>query len=66
MAVGGESDRSMAFAGSSPITTSTWGGASATPTDMESVVDDEEEGEEEEEKEDCKRGGKGRPRGEEG
>jgi len=52
MVVGGESDRSMALAGSAPITTFTWGGASATPTDKESVVDDEEE-EEEEEEEDC-------------
>ena len=40
------------------------GGASATPTDKESVVDEEED-EEEEEKE-CPRGREGRPREEEG
>jgi len=46
MAVRGESDRSTALAGSSPLTTSTWGGASATLIDKESVVDEEEEKEE--------------------
>jgi len=68
MVVGGESDRSMALAGSSPLTTSTWRGASATPTDKESVVEEEEEEEddEEEEGEGCSIGREGRPRGEEG
>jgi len=59
MAVRGESDWSTTLVGSSPMTTSTWGGASATPIDKESVVDeeeDEEEEEEEEEEEDCPRG----------
>jgi len=64
MAVGGESDRSTALAGSSPLTTSTWGGASATPTDKELVLDEEEDKEEEEkeEEEECPKEREGRPR----
>jgi len=53
MADGGESDRSTALAGSSPLKTSTWGDPSATPADTELVVDEEEY---EEEEEDCPRG----------
>jgi len=48
--------------GSSPLTTSTWSGTSATLTDKEWVVEDaeEEEEEEEEDKEDGRtRGGEG-------
>ena len=39
--VRGEFDRSTALTGSSPLTTYTMGGTSATPTDKESVADEE-------------------------
>jgi len=35
------------LAGPSPLTTSTWSGTSATPTDKESIVEDLKEDEEE-------------------
>jgi len=43
--------------GSSPLTTSTWSGTSATPTDKESVLEDPEEVEDEEDRR--ARGGEG-------
>ena len=64
--VRGESDRSTALTGSSPLTTSTMGGTSATPTDKESVADeevDEDVDKEVDEVEESPRAGKGRPRG---
>jgi len=48
--VGGESDWSTATVESSSLTTSTWGGPSANPTDWESVAEEEEEDEEEEDR----------------
>jgi len=65
--IGGESNWSIATVGSSSLTTSTWDGPSANPTDWESVAEEEEEeDDEEDEEQDRLIGERGRSTGEEG